>query len=174
MRVALPRHPAHLLHPRLVWPCPQSAALGLAVAGALALGYSNIFVTAPSPENLRTLFEFVFKGLDELGYKVGHRGLGDRGDRGVRIPGDRGVGGSGCRGLQAGPGAKGWGGGGGEGMGVQAPACLCWHRAGLRGAGGQHRAFKTAPAPEPLRMAVALSQPAAALHRGWLAGTVRQ
>ena len=48
----------------------KSAALGLAVAGALGLGYSNIFVTAPSPENLRTLFEFVFKGLDELGYKV--------------------------------------------------------------------------------------------------------
>ncbi|KAL4434095.1 hypothetical protein ABPG75_000536 [Micractinium tetrahymenae] len=47
----------------------KSAALGLAVAGALALGYSNIFVTAPSPENLRTLFEFVFKGLDELDYK---------------------------------------------------------------------------------------------------------
>ena len=40
-------------------------------AGALGLGYSNIFVTAPSPENLRTLFDFVFRGLDELGYKVG-------------------------------------------------------------------------------------------------------
>ena len=39
----------------------QSAALGMAIAGALALGYANIFVTAPSPENLRTLFEFVFK-----------------------------------------------------------------------------------------------------------------
>ncbi len=49
----------------------KSAALGLAIAGALALGYSNIFVTAPSPENLRTLFEFVFTGLDELDYKVG-------------------------------------------------------------------------------------------------------
>ena len=48
----------------------KSAALGLAIAGALALGYSNIFVTAPSPENLRTLFDFVFKGLDELDYKV--------------------------------------------------------------------------------------------------------
>ncbi|PNW85567.1 hypothetical protein CHLRE_03g192850v5 [Chlamydomonas reinhardtii] len=47
----------------------KSAALGLAIAGALALGYSNIFVTAPSPENLRTLFEFVFKGLDSLDYK---------------------------------------------------------------------------------------------------------
>jgi N-acetyltransferase 10 len=47
----------------------QSAALGLAIAGALGLGYSNIFVTAPSPENLRTLFEFVFRGLEDMGYK---------------------------------------------------------------------------------------------------------
>ncbi|KAA6428370.1 MAG: N-acetyltransferase 10 [Trebouxia sp. A1-2] len=47
----------------------KSAALGLAIAGALGLGYSNIFVTAPSPENLRTLFEFIFKGLDQLEYK---------------------------------------------------------------------------------------------------------
>ena len=39
----------------------KSAALGLAIAGALSLGYSNIFVSAPSPENLRTLFEFIFK-----------------------------------------------------------------------------------------------------------------
>ena len=52
----------------------KSAALGLAIAGGLALGYSNIFVTAPSPENLRTLFDFVFKGLDELDYKVGAGG----------------------------------------------------------------------------------------------------
>lgn len=47
----------------------KSAALGVAIAGALGMGYANIFVTAPSPENLRTLFEFVFKGLDALGYK---------------------------------------------------------------------------------------------------------
>jgi N-acetyltransferase 10 len=33
------------------------------------MGYANIFVTSPSPENLRTLFEFIFKGLDALGYK---------------------------------------------------------------------------------------------------------
>ena len=39
----------------------KSAAVGLAIAGSLALGYSNIFVTAPSPENLHTLFEFVLK-----------------------------------------------------------------------------------------------------------------
>ncbi|CAL1409069.1 unnamed protein product [Linum trigynum] len=47
----------------------KSAALGLAVAGAVAAGYSNIFVTAPSPENLRTLFEFICKGFDALDYK---------------------------------------------------------------------------------------------------------
>ncbi|KAH6808223.1 GNAT acetyltransferase [Perilla frutescens var. frutescens] len=48
----------------------KSAALGLAIAGAIAAGYSNIFVTAPSPENLKTLFEFVCKGLDMLEYSV--------------------------------------------------------------------------------------------------------
>ena len=32
--------------------------------------YSNIFVTSPSPENLKTLFEFVFKGFDALEYQV--------------------------------------------------------------------------------------------------------
>lgn len=47
----------------------KSAALGLAMAAALAHGYSNIFVTSPSPENLKTLFEFVFKGMDALGYE---------------------------------------------------------------------------------------------------------
>ncbi|KAK9516513.1 hypothetical protein VZT92_024437 [Zoarces viviparus] len=47
----------------------KSAALGLAVAGAVAFGYSNIFVTSPSPDNLRTMFEFLFKGLDALQYQ---------------------------------------------------------------------------------------------------------
>lgn len=47
----------------------KSAALGLAVAGAIAAGYSNIFVTAPSPENLKTLFEFVCKGFTAIEYK---------------------------------------------------------------------------------------------------------
>lgn len=47
----------------------KSAALGLAVAGAVAAGYSNIFVTAPSPENLKTLFDFVCKGLNAVEYK---------------------------------------------------------------------------------------------------------
>lgn len=34
------------------------------------LSYSNIFVTSPSPDNLHTLFEFVFKGFDALQYQV--------------------------------------------------------------------------------------------------------
>ncbi|KAM7473510.1 hypothetical protein LguiB_020753 [Lonicera macranthoides] len=47
----------------------KSAALGLAIAGAIAAGYSNVYVTAPSPENLKTLFEFVCRGFDMLEYK---------------------------------------------------------------------------------------------------------
>ncbi|KKA30179.1 hypothetical protein TD95_001178 [Thielaviopsis punctulata] len=46
----------------------KSAAMGMAVAAAVAHGYSNIFITSPSPENLKTLFEFIFKGFDALGY----------------------------------------------------------------------------------------------------------
>ncbi|KAI0242820.1 RNA cytidine acetyltransferase [Lamellibrachia satsuma] len=47
----------------------KSAALGLAMASAVAFGYANIFVTAPSPENLKTMFEFIFKGFDALEYQ---------------------------------------------------------------------------------------------------------
>jgi N-acetyltransferase 10 len=47
----------------------KSAAMGVAVAAAVAHGYSNIFITSPSPENLKTLFEFIFKGFDALGYQ---------------------------------------------------------------------------------------------------------
>ncbi|KAJ0392222.1 hypothetical protein P43SY_011549 [Pythium insidiosum] len=47
----------------------KSAALGMSLAAAVAYGYSNIFVTAPSPENLKTVFDFVFKGFDALKYK---------------------------------------------------------------------------------------------------------
>lgn len=46
----------------------KSATLGLAIAAAVAHGYSNIFITSPSPENLKTLFEFIFKGFDALNY----------------------------------------------------------------------------------------------------------
>ena len=47
----------------------KSAALGLAVAAAVGFGYSNIFVTSPTPENLGTLFDFLFKGFDAMGYE---------------------------------------------------------------------------------------------------------
>lgn len=47
----------------------KSAALGIAIAAAVSHGYSNIFVTSPSPENLKTLFEFIFKGFDALDYQ---------------------------------------------------------------------------------------------------------
>lgn len=46
----------------------KSAALGVAVAAAIAHGYSNIFITSPHPDNLKTLFEFVFRGFDVLNY----------------------------------------------------------------------------------------------------------
>ena len=32
--------------------------------------YSNIFVTAPSPENLKAVHEFIFKGFEALHYQV--------------------------------------------------------------------------------------------------------
>lgn len=44
----------------------KSAAIGLSIAAALKIGFSNIFVTAPSPENLNTLFEFLIIGLELL------------------------------------------------------------------------------------------------------------
>lgn len=43
--------------------------MGLSIAAALALGYVNIYVTSPHPENLITLFEFVLKGFDALEYQ---------------------------------------------------------------------------------------------------------
>jgi len=47
----------------------KSAALGIGIAGAVVYGFSNIFVSAPSPENLSTLFEFILVGLEALNYK---------------------------------------------------------------------------------------------------------
>ena len=46
----------------------KSAAIGICLAGAVSCGYSNIFVTAPSPENLKTVFEFLISGLKALKY----------------------------------------------------------------------------------------------------------
>ena len=47
----------------------KSAALGLSICAAVMYGYSNIFVTSPSPENLKTLFEMIFIGFDAVDYK---------------------------------------------------------------------------------------------------------
>lgn len=47
----------------------KSAAIGMGIAAAIRLGFSNIFVTAPSPDNLKTLFEFICLGLESLDYK---------------------------------------------------------------------------------------------------------
>jgi N-acetyltransferase 10 len=47
----------------------KSAALGLAISAAIAFNYSNIYVTSPSPENLKTLFDFVLKGFDAIHLK---------------------------------------------------------------------------------------------------------
>ena len=41
------------------------------MAGAVAFGYAAIFVTAPSPENLQTVFAFCVRGLKALKYMVG-------------------------------------------------------------------------------------------------------
>lgn len=46
----------------------KSSAMGLAISSAIVFGFSNIFVTAPAAENLKTFFEFVVKGLIALGY----------------------------------------------------------------------------------------------------------
>lgn len=41
----------------------------MAAAAALKLGFSNIFVTAPSPENLVTFFEFLISSLETLDFR---------------------------------------------------------------------------------------------------------
>jgi len=38
--------------------------MGIAIASALVFGYSNIFVTAPTPDNLKTFFEFILLGMN--------------------------------------------------------------------------------------------------------------
>lgn len=47
----------------------KSAALGLTIAGAISLNFTNVFVTSPSPENLKALFEFLMKGFEALNLK---------------------------------------------------------------------------------------------------------
>lgn len=50
----------------------KSAALGLSIASAIAYGYSNIYVTSPTPENLQTLFEFALRGLKAVHLTENH------------------------------------------------------------------------------------------------------
>ena len=47
----------------------KSATLGLAIVAAIGFHYSNVIVTSPSPENLKTLFEFVLNGLEAIHYQ---------------------------------------------------------------------------------------------------------
>ncbi|ELQ73971.1 putative P-loop ATPase fused to an acetyltransferase [Trachipleistophora hominis] len=47
----------------------KSAALGLAVADAVELRYSIVYIVAPHIENVKMLFEFVLRGLRGKGYK---------------------------------------------------------------------------------------------------------
>lgn len=49
----------------------KSAVLGLAVAAAVDLGLSNIFVTSPTPHNLTAFFQLLFAGFDALEYEEG-------------------------------------------------------------------------------------------------------
>ena len=41
----------------------------MAAAAAIKMGFSNIFVTSPTPENLNTFFEFLTQSLELLDYK---------------------------------------------------------------------------------------------------------
>lgn len=69
----------------------KSASLGLCLAGAISYGYSNVFITAPSPENLKTCFEFVIAGLKALKYvehqdfEIVQESFGDIGKVTVRV-----------------------------------------------------------------------------------------
>jgi N-acetyltransferase 10 len=47
----------------------KSAAMGLCLAGAISFGYSSICVTAPEPENLVAVFDFLCRGLKALKYQ---------------------------------------------------------------------------------------------------------
>lgn len=47
----------------------KSAALGLCLAGAISFGFNSIVVTAPEPENLVAVFQFLIEGLQALKYQ---------------------------------------------------------------------------------------------------------
>jgi len=50
----------------------KSVAIGMVTASAILMGFSNIYITAPNPENLITYFEFLLKSLEILGMKENH------------------------------------------------------------------------------------------------------
>jgi len=47
----------------------KSSSLGLSIAAAVHLGFTNIFVTAPAPENVQTLWDFILLALKAMNYK---------------------------------------------------------------------------------------------------------
>ncbi|KAL3789126.1 hypothetical protein ACHAWO_012659 [Cyclotella atomus] len=47
----------------------KSVALGLCLAGAISFGFTSIVVTAPEPENLVSVFQFLIEGLKALKYQ---------------------------------------------------------------------------------------------------------
>lgn len=75
----------------------KSASIGLCIAGAVGYGYSNIYITAPSKENLFTTFSILIDGLKAMKYVEhtdyeiiydGYTGGGNSGDgkRHLKIP----------------------------------------------------------------------------------------
>jgi N-acetyltransferase 10 len=53
----------------VLWRFVSFVSLKSLLTGAVAYGYSNIFVTAPSPENLKSVFEFLIAGLNAVKFK---------------------------------------------------------------------------------------------------------
>jgi len=47
----------------------KTCALGLGLAGAIAFGFSNVFLTAETPRKAQEVFRFVLKGFDVMGWK---------------------------------------------------------------------------------------------------------
>ena len=47
----------------------KSAAMGLCLAGAISFGFNSLVVTAPEPENLVAVFQFLLRGLTALKYQ---------------------------------------------------------------------------------------------------------
>lgn len=48
----------------------KSVVLGLAIAGAIALKYSNIFISSLNHNNVKVIFKYLLMGLDAIDFKV--------------------------------------------------------------------------------------------------------